>query len=257
MSYSDIFSCKGKVVLVTGGSGLMGRIIAKALNDFGSTVYIADVDRKGVDEIIDGTEIRFIALDITAEESVNGCMEDVLQENGRIDVLINSTYPRTDDWGLHFESIPFDSWKKNVDDHLGGYFLVCQKVAEQMKRQGGGSIINIASIYGVVAPDFSIYEGTDMTMPAAYSAIKGGLITFTKYLATYYARDKIRANTISPGGIFDGQDAAFVERYSKKTPLGRMGNPEDIIGAVIYLASDASSYVTGQNLLVDGGWTAW
>ena len=126
-----------------------------------------------------------------------------------------------------------------------------------MKRQGGGSIINFASIYGVVAPDFSIYEGTDMTMPVAYSAIKGGIITLSKYFATYYGGDNIRVNAISPGGIFSGQAESFVDRYAQKTPMKRMGTPEEIAGAVVFLSSNASSYVTGQNLLVDGGWTAW
>ena len=126
-----------------------------------------------------------------------------------------------------------------------------------MKQQGGGTIINLASIYGGVAPDFSMYEGTEMTMPAAYSAIKGGIIALTKYIATYYARYQVRANVISPGGIFDNQQQAFVEKYSEKTPLGRMGTPFDVAGAVVFLASDASSYITGQNLIIDGGWTAW
>jgi len=126
-----------------------------------------------------------------------------------------------------------------------------------MKQNGGGSIINLASTYGVVAPDFSIYEGTAMTMPAAYSAIKGGIITFTKYLAIYYAPYKVRVNAISPGGVFDNQDPSFVEHYGKRTPLGRMARPAEIVGGAVYLASDASSYVTGHNLMIDGGWTAW
>jgi NAD(P)-dependent dehydrogenase (short-subunit alcohol dehydrogenase family) len=125
-----------------------------------------------------------------------------------------------------------------------------------MKVQGGGSIVNLASIYGVVAPDFSIYEGSTMTMPVAYAAIKGGVIAFSKYMATYYAKDNIRVNCVSPGGVFDKQSGSFVEKYIAKTPLGRMATPGDIVGAVLYLASAASSYVTGHNLIVDGGWTA-
>ncbi|MEK7333547.1 MAG: SDR family oxidoreductase, partial [Nitrospirota bacterium] len=121
----------------------------------------------------------------------------------------------------------------------------------------GGTIINLASIYGVVAPDFSIYEGTEMTMPVAYSAIKGGIIALTRYIATYYAKYNVRANTVSPGGIFDNQQETFVKRYSDKTPLGRMGSPSEVTGAVVFLASEAASYITGQNLIVDGGWTAW
>ena len=126
-----------------------------------------------------------------------------------------------------------------------------------MKEQGGGSIINIGSIYGTVAPDFSIYAGTEMTMPVAYSAIKGGIIALTRYIATYYGSSNIRANVVSPGGIIDRQAQTFIDRYIEKTPLDRMGTPPDVAGAVLFLASDASAYITGQNLLVDGGWTAW
>lgn len=169
--------------------------------------------------------------------------------------MINNAYPRTDDWGLKFEDIPPSSWRANVDLHMNGYCLCCQKAAEQMKKQGAGSIINIGSIYGIVGPDFSIYEGTSMTMPAAYAVIKGGIIQFTRYLASYYGASGVRVNSISPGGVFDGQDSAFVEKYSAKVPLGRMAEPDDISGAVLFLASDASKYITGHNLVVDGGWS--
>ena len=125
-----------------------------------------------------------------------------------------------------------------------------------MKRQKKGSLINIASTYGINGPDFSIYEGTEMTMPAAYAVIKGGLVNFTKYLASYYAKHGVRVNALSPGGVFDNQPESFVKNYNKKTPLGRMARPEDMVGAIVYLASDASSYVTGHNLVVDGGWSA-
>jgi len=170
--------------------------------------------------------------------------------------MVNSAYPRTKDWGNKFEEVTFESWKCNLNSQLGGCFLCCREAAAHMKKRGG-SIINIGSTYGVVAPDFSIYHGTDMTMPAAYSAIKGGLINFTRYLATYYGKHNIRANVVSPGGIFDKQPGIFVAAYSKKTPLLRMAKPSDIVGAVIFLASEASSYVTGHNLMVDGGWTIW
>jgi len=253
--YNNLFSCKNKIAVVTGGSGLIGKEIVRALYGFGAVVYIADINREKVD--IKDTRVKYVYLDITSESSVQEAIADIIQNDGRIDILVNSAYPRTKDWGLKFEQVSFDSWKKNVNDHLGGYFLCCQKVSEQMKHQGGGTIINLASIYGVVATDFSIYENTEMTMPVAYSAIKGGIIALTKYIATYYGKYNVRANIISPGGIFDNQPTAFVEKYSKKTPLGRMGRPEDIVGTVIYLASDASSYITGQNLMVDGGWTTW
>ena len=201
--------------------------------------------------------IKFRFFDITSEESIVDSFSEIVKEEGRVDIVVNSAYPRTDDWGAKFEEIELDSWKKNIDSNLGGLFVSCRAAAEQMKRQGGGSLINLASIYGVTAPDFSIYEGTEMTMPAAYSAIKGGVISLTKYIAAYYGAYNIRANSISPGGILDGQAASFVKKYSEKTPLGRMGQAGDIVGASVYLASDASSYVTGENIIVDGGWTAW
>lgn len=254
--YKSIFKLEGKTVMLTGGSGLIGSEIAKALADFGASVYIADTDRPLVKELNDIRSIKYVPLDIASESSVESAIKSILMASGKIDVLINCAYPRTADWGLKFEKVPYDSWKQNLNDHLGGYFLTCQKVAEQMKKDGGGSIINIGSIYGVVAPDFSIYEGTEMTMPAAYAAIKGGIIALTKYMATWYGASKVRVNAVSPGGIFDDQPASFVEKYAERTPMGRMGLPGEIVGAVIYLASDASSYVTGQNIVVDGGWTA-
>lgn len=257
MSYKGLFSCEDKVALVTGGAGLLGREIAKALNDFGARVYIGDVDEKKAKEISGDTGIGYVHLDITSEDSIGKALETVISDNGGLDIMVNSAYPRTKDWGNKIEKVSLESWKHNVDSHMGGYFFCCRKAAEQMRQQGGGTIINLASIYGVVAPDFSIYEGTEMTMPVAYSAIKGGIIALTRYIATYYAKYNVRANTVSPGGIFDNQQEAFVKRYSDKTPLGRMGSPSEVTGAVVFLASEASSYVTGQNLIVDGGWTAW
>lgn len=256
MRYNKLFSCKDKVALITGGAGRLGSEMAKALKEFGATVYVGDADQRNVEKKI-GKDIAFELLDIRSGTSIKKVFEKILNIEKRIDVLINCAYPRTKDWGLKMERVSFGSWKENVDSHLGGYFLCSQLAAEQMKLQKRGSIINMASMYGVVAPDFSIYEGTEMTMPVAYAAIKGGIISFTRYLATYYGGYNVRANAISPGGILDNQSPSFVDRYCKKTPLGRMGTSSDVVGAAVFLASDASSYVTGQNLLVDGGWTAW
>jgi NAD(P)-dependent dehydrogenase (short-subunit alcohol dehydrogenase family) len=254
--YRDLFSCKDTVALVTGGLGLLGKEIARGLSDFGASVCIADIQEHPVKGLNDPATALFQKLDITSEDSIRQTIEAVIRQFGKIDILVNCAYPHTADWGAKCEDVPFDSWKMNVNHHLGGYFLCCQKVAEQMKRHGGGSIINIASIYGIVAPDFSIYEGTPMTMPVAYSAIKGGVIAFSKYMASYYAKHRIRVNCVSPGGVLDKQPDRFVENYVAKTPLGRMGTPKDVVGAVLYLASDASLYVTGHNLIVDGGWSA-
>jgi NAD(P)-dependent dehydrogenase (short-subunit alcohol dehydrogenase family) len=254
--YHNLFSCKDKVALVTGGLGLIGTQIVRGLSDFGASVCVADISEREMERLQNLTSVHFQPLDITSEGSVRQTVKAVVQRFKKIDILVNCAYPRTGDWGVRCEDVSFDSWKMNMNGHLGGYFLCCQRVAEQMKQQGGGSIINFASIYGIAAPDFSIYEGTPMTMPVAYSAIKGGVIAFSKYMSSYYAKDNIRVNCVSPGGIFDKQPDSFIEKYIAKTPLGRMGTPEDMVGAVIYLASDASIYVTGHNLIVDGGWTA-
>jgi len=256
MKNKNLFSCAGKVVVVTGGAGLIGAQIVKGFVSSGATVYIADNNKDKAKKLLNLPKVKFVYLNILSESSIIEAFEVVRESDKRIDVLVNSAYPRTSDWGNKFEDIPFASWKTNLDGQLGGYFLCCREAAKYMKRQGGGSIINIGSTYGVVAPDFSIYAGTKMTMPAAYSAIKGGLINFSRYLASYYGKDKIRVNVVSPGGIFDNQPESFVEKYSKKTILGRMGKPSEMAGAVVFLASEAASYVTGHNLMVDGGWTA-
>jgi NAD(P)-dependent dehydrogenase (short-subunit alcohol dehydrogenase family) len=256
MTYTNLFSCENRTAIVTGGCGLIGKEIVKGLSQFGANVYIADQNEAEAKKLTE-QNIKYINLDITSEKSVRDVVERVVSESGKIDILVNCAYPRTKDWGVKFENVKFDSWKLNVDNHLGGYFLMCKEAAMIMKEHGGGSIINLASIYGIVAPDFSIYDDTEMTMPVAYASIKAGIIAMTKYLATYFGSSNIRANIISPGGIYDNQAPSFVEKYSRKTPLGRMGKPDEIVGAVIYLASDASFFVTGQNILVDGGWTAW
>jgi NAD(P)-dependent dehydrogenase (short-subunit alcohol dehydrogenase family) len=254
--YHNLFSCKDKVALITGGFGLIGKEIVQGLNDFGALVCIADINELQMEGLKNRPNVNFYPFDITSEDSIRQTLQAVIKQYKRIDILVNCAYPRTGDWGARCEDVNFDSWKINVNSQLGGYFVCSQKVAEQMKLQKGGSIINFASIYGVVAPDFSIYEGTAMTMPIAYSAIKGGVIAFSKYMAAYYAKDNVRVNCISPGGIIDKQPDSFVKKYAAKTPLGKMGSPTDMVGAVLYLASDASSYVTGHNLIIDGGWTA-
>jgi NAD(P)-dependent dehydrogenase (short-subunit alcohol dehydrogenase family) len=252
------FSLKNKIAIVVGGAGLIGKPVSIGLAQAGAKVYIADIDKKNSLKLEkQNKDIKWIKIDITDIKSIISCIKKVLKEDKKIDIWVNIAYPKTSDWSTKFEDIKYESWKTNVDMHLNGYFLCCQKVAELMKKQRGGVIINFGSIYGVVGPDFSIYEKTNYTMPAAYSAIKGGIITFTKYLATYLAKYNIRVNAICPGGIYNNQSDIFVKNYEEKTPMRRMGKPEEIAGPVIFLASDASSYITGQILMVDGGWTAW
>lgn len=244
-----MFSIKDKVIVVTGGNGLLGKQMVSIFRNQGAIVIAADIyfDEKGEDDFI---------LDITDENSVKNGVAAIITKYKRIDGWINNAYPRTNDWGAKFEKIPIESWRKNVDMHLNGYFLCCQVVLEEMKNQGFGSLINMSSIYGVVGPDFTVYEGTEMTMPAAYAAIKGGLTNLSRYLASYYGSYQIRVNTVSPGGIFDNQPDSFVQNYNNKVPLKRMGCPKDIVSAVYYLLTDEASYVTGHNLVIDGGWSA-
>ncbi len=242
-----MFSIKDKVIVVTGGNGLLGKQIVTSLRENGAIGISADICAgSGEDEIV---------LDITSENSVAEAIANILSTHGSIDGWINNAYPRTKDWGNKLEDVSIESWRLNVDMHLNGYFLCCKLVLEQMKKQGQGSLVNMSSIYGIVAPDFTVYEGTSMTMPVAYSAIKGGINNLTRYLAAYYGPHQVRVNTVSPGGIFDNQAEIFVNNYSKKVPLKRMGSPKDIVSAIHYLLSDESSYITGHNLVVDGGWS--
>lgn len=243
-----MFKIKDKVIVVTGGEGLLGSKIVKSLRSEGAITYSADIFFQNSDEYS-------LNMDIISEASITECIQFVVKKHGKIDGWVNNAYPRTKDWGVKFEEILFDSWSQNINMHLNGYFLCSKLILEEMKKHKNGSLINMSSIYGLIGPDFSIYEGTEMTMPAAYSAIKGGLNTFSRYLASYYGAANLRINNISPGGIYDNQDVSFVENYSKKVPLKRMGNPDDIVPAVHYLLSDESKYITGHNLVIDGGWS--
>lgn len=244
-----MFALTGKCIVVTGGNGLLGKKIVERLRSAGATVLSGDI-------VVNAADPLSRKLDITEEASVLRFVKETVKEFGQINGWVNNAYPRTSDWGNKVEDIQFDSWRRNIDMHLNGYFISCKIALEQMKEQQSGSLINMSSIYGTVGPDFTIYEGTDLTMPAAYAAIKGGINTLTRYLAAYYGPYNIRVNSISPGGIFDGQAESFVEKYNHKVPLRRMGKPEDISSSVHFLLSDDAEYITGHNLMVDGGWTA-
>jgi NAD(P)-dependent dehydrogenase (short-subunit alcohol dehydrogenase family) len=241
---------KDKIIVVTGGSGLLGTAMINDLKLKGATVLNFEVNQ--LDDLNDGV----IGCDVTNEISVKIALDLIIDKFGRIDGWVNNAYPRTSDWGDKFEEISVESWQKNVDFQMNSVFICTQKVLEIMKQQGRGSLVNIASIYGVVGPDFSVYEGTGMTMPAAYSAIKGGVVNFTRYLASYYAPFGVRVNCVSPGGVFNDQNDIFVKQYENKVPMGRMGKPKEVAGPVSFLLSDESSYITGHNMLVDGGWAA-
>lgn len=241
---------QNKVIIVTGGNGLLGKEIVQQIRKEGAVCINVDINHETTPDLTN------YYCDIKNAESIVRCIQEVIEYYGRIDGLVNNAYPRTNDWGVKFEKIPLESWKNNIDWQLNSYFYFCQIISAQMIKQNSGTIINMASIYGLVGPDFTIYEDTAMTLPAAYSAIKGGLINFTRYLASYLGKYQIRVNSVSPGGIFDNQSSDFVKKYENKVPLGRMGTPQDIAPSVVFLLSDDSKYITGQNLLIDGGWTA-
>jgi len=241
---------QNKIIIVTGGSGLIGRAIVQDIAQKGGIAINADIS---VETYLDK---GLLNVDITNDDSIEKGIQSVITHFGRIDGLVNNAYPRTKDWGNKFEDIIPDSWRKNIDMQMNSYFVFCQKVLKQMAKQQNGAIVNIASIYGVVGNDFTVYEGTSLTSAAAYSAIKGGIINFTRYLASYFGKDNIRVNCVSPGGIFDNQNPVFVKNYKNKVPLKRMGTPEDIAPTVSFLLSGEAKYITGQNLIVDGGWTA-
>ena len=257
----DMFNLDGRVAVVTGGAGLIGYTLAQGLATFGAHTFIADINEDtagkcAAELTAKGLRCSAVVLDILDVASISTGIAKILSKTGALDVWVNSAYPKSKDWGLPFEKVSIDSWRIAVDSQMTSYCLCCREAAEAMRSRKRGSIINLGSTYGMVGPDFSIYEGTALTMPAAYAAIKGGIINFTRYLASYYAKDGIRFNCISPGGVENNQAAPFVENYVRKTPLGRMAKPGDIAGAAVFLASDASAYVTGHNLVVDGGWTA-
>lgn len=243
---------ENKVIIITGGSGLIGRHIVESAKKAGAIVVNVDIANSND---IESGELN---TDITTEEGIAELLKTVMVKFGRIDGLVNNAYPRTKDWGTVVEDIPFGSWEQNVHTQMNSVFLLCQKTLEIMKTQNSGSIVNMGSIYGVVGNDFSLYEEYGGTSPAAYAAIKGGIINLTRYLASYYGKYNIRINCVSPGGVLDTtqQHPSFINRYSAKSPLKRLANPEEIAPPVLFLLSDLASYVTGHNLMVDGGWTA-
>lgn len=253
----NIFDLSGKTLIVTGGAGLIGKKLCEILYDYGANIIIADINYKEAKklEIKLGKRAKAYKVDITSVDSIKNMINYITKHYDAIDVLINNAYPRNQNYGRKFEDIEIDDWKENVDMHLNGYFIITKLISKVMIDQKKGNIINFASIYGIQGPNFNIYQGLAMTSPAEYSAIKGAIINFTKYLASYLGKHNIRVNAISPGGVFDNQNPEFVDNYIKNTPLNRMANSDDLQGPIIFLASEASKYVTGHNLVVDGGWT--
>jgi NAD(P)-dependent dehydrogenase (short-subunit alcohol dehydrogenase family) len=261
--FKHLFSLTGRVAMVTGAAGLLGRAFAEALAAHGASIVAVDISGEKAAaaaaeiECAYGVSAEGFAVDVCCEAAIDAVVAAVIAKFGRIDVLVNSAYPPAPTGMGRFPNLTSADWQAYVSGHLTACYVPSRRVFVEMQSQRDGSIIGLGSIYGVVAPDFSIYDGTAMTMPAPYSAVKSGIVSFMRYLSTSGAAHGIRANAVSPGGIENGQPASFIANYSKRTPLGRMGQPDDIVGAVVYLASPAGRYTTGQNLVIDGGWSAW
>jgi NAD(P)-dependent dehydrogenase (short-subunit alcohol dehydrogenase family) len=265
--YAKLFDLSGKTAIVTGGTGILGRCFCAGLAEFGANVVIVDLDEVAVHAYAKQLSEKFkvgaigIECDISSPEAVKSAVQHVVDEFGAIHILHNNAQGSTAP--VPFEECSLEQWRVTSAVNEEGYFLMAQAVGEVMIRlKSGGSIIQTSSIYGIMGPDHRIYynsayKGHSMGSRAVYSFTKAGVIGLTKYLATYWADKGIRVNTLTPGGVESGQNEVFKQKYSSRVPLGRMANREELVGALLYLASDASSYVTGQNIIVDGGLDAW
>ena len=268
----ELFDLTGRTAIVTGGAGFLGQQFSEALIESGANVVVADINQQIASESAEmlkrnGGEAIGVALDVTDPTSVEELMDSALEKYGGIDVLVNSAGldPKFDGESKNshvtsFEEFPLQSWKEALDVNLTGMFLTCQAAAKVMKDTGKGSIINICSTYGITGPDQRLYKSLGeprLYKPVYYTVSKAGVLGLTKYIATYYEGTEIRCNALTPGGVERDHDPAFKEAYSQRTVMGRMAYPHEMKGAVVFLASEASSYVTGTNLVVDGGWTAW
>jgi NAD(P)-dependent dehydrogenase (short-subunit alcohol dehydrogenase family) len=257
----------GQVALVTGGAGILGRHFCEALAGAGANVAVVDLLEQGATEMAAaiGPTAAGFACNVADPASVKACVAAVMARFGRIDVLVNNAATKTGDvrdFFAPFEDYSLDTWREVMSVNIDGMFLMAQAVGREMVAAGGGRIVQTASIYGLVAPDGRLYEGSDylggpINTPAVYSASKAAVVGLTRWLSTYWADKGVRVNCLAPGGVSSGQNSVFGDKYSARVPLGRMARAEEMTAPLLFLASEASSYVTGQVLAVDGGWTAW
>lgn len=266
---ADLLDIRSRVIVVTGSAGILGRSYCRAFAARGAMLVLADLggcDPATQAEELErefGTPALGVACDVRSEDDVRQLFDAAQQRFGRLDVVLNNAAAtgehlmRRGDVFAKFEEYPLAMWDEVLRTNLTGVFLVAREGGKRMLAGGGGSLINVSSIYGVLAPDHRIYEGMPFSSFAPYSASKAGVHGLTLWLATYWARDGIRVNTVCPGGVYNGHDPEFVRRYAERTPMGRMAEPDDLVGTMLYLASDASRYCTGQRFLVDGGLSAW
>jgi NAD(P)-dependent dehydrogenase (short-subunit alcohol dehydrogenase family) len=267
-----LFDLTDKVAVVTGGAGILGRHFCAGLVEFGAKVAVVDLVEQRAMQLAKELSVQHkkqvigVGCDVSDLASVQEMVARVLAEFGEINILHNNAAGKSNDLNAFFESFEqysLEQWRKIMSVNLDGMFLVAQAVGKQMVSQRqGGSIIQTASIYGVISPDHRIYEGSQylnrqINTPGVYTASKAGVVGLTRYLATYWADKGIRVNTLTPGGVESGQNDEFKRHYSNRIPMNRMAAAHEMVGALLYLASDASSYVTGQNVIVDGGLSAW
>lgn len=265
-SVRELMDLTGRVALVTGGAGHIGRAICETLAELGAAVVVLDMNLEATSTVAQkihdefGVESAPMVVDLSVQSDVQAVPAKIIDCFGRLDILVNNAaFVGTSNlkgWVTPFrEQLP-ETWRDAIEVNLTAPFVLIQACQEALANSGLSSIVNVASIYGLIAPDMSLYDDTEMGNPAAYGVSKAGLLQLTRWLATVLAPE-IRVNSLTPGGVYRNQPQIFQERYCQKTPLQRMATEEDFKGAIAYLASDLSAYVTGQNLIVDGGWTVW
>jgi len=248
---------KEKVIVVTGGAGSIGQSFVKSIVNNGGIAVIADIDLRAAEMAAKNysglAEARY--LDITSKDSITTLINDLEHRHGHINAVVNNAYPRNINYGRKLEDVTYVDFCENVNMHLGGYFLVAQQFCMTFKKQGYGNIVNMSSIYGSMAPRFEVYDGTSMTMPVEYAAIKAAIEQLTRYFAQYFKGDGIRINSLSPGGILASQNKVFIENYNRYCASKGMLDTNDLLGGLIFLLSDDSKFMTGQNLTIDDGFS--